>query len=297
MEHRNRAGDKELRGTRNFSGDSAGRPERREMNLPSLESGADKWERRGPLPPLEVNDRRTRSGNTPRSGSGNYNTASRSPSRETPADTGVWRSSKPGAPLSRSESTVTFSVLLTARPDAPPTVSPAQTGSPVVQRRKLNLLPRSEHAPETPAPTDEHRSKSNPFGAARPVDTDSVIKKVEEKLAKEREQKEEQAIKGLSTTSLPSSPTAPRHDKARSNPKQLLRRSSANPPTSSIQNQPDSDTTKILPEQTTADVSDKAWRKVESEATSSEPAPNDDEAGWETVPARGKRVNGVGPRH
>ena len=267
------------------------------MSLFSLESGADKWERRGPLPPLEVNDRRARSGNTSRSGSGNYNAASGSPSRESPAETGDWRSSKPTAPLSRPESAVTFNIRLTECLDTPPAVLPAQASSPVMQRRKLNLLPRSEHAPENTSPTDENRSKSNPFGAARPVDTDSAIKKVEEKLAKEREQKEEQATKGPAIPSLPSSPTAPRHDKTRSNPKQLLRRSSANPHTPSVQNQVDSDTTKILPEQTTSDISDKAWRKVESEATPSESARNDDESGWETVPSRGKRVNGVGARH
>jgi hypothetical protein len=96
-------GEREFRTGRNFSGD-AGRSERREMNLPSLEGG-EKWERRGPLPPLEVNDRRTRSGNTSRSGSGNYNAGNQSPTRESVADTGEWRSSKPAAPIPRPEST------------------------------------------------------------------------------------------------------------------------------------------------------------------------------------------------
>lgn len=108
LEHRNRMGDREFRGSRNFSGDSAGRPERRELNLPSMESGAEKWERRGPLPPLEVNDRRTRSGNTSRSASESYNAPSQSPTRESPADTGDWRSSKPATLPSRSESTHFF---------------------------------------------------------------------------------------------------------------------------------------------------------------------------------------------
>jgi hypothetical protein len=168
-------------------------------------------------------------------------------------------------------------------------------GSPVMQRKRLNLLPRSENAPEKPASADETRSKSNPFGDARPVDTDSVIKKIEEKKAKEREQ--EQAAKGPLT---PSSPTAPRHDKSRQNPKQLLRRSSTNPPTSPPAQDPaEVDVSKVVAEQTAVEVSEKAptsWRKVESQSTPAEATPNDDEAGWETVPSRGKRVNGIGSK-
>jgi hypothetical protein len=168
-----------------------------------------------------------------------------------------------------------------------------------LQRKRLNLLPRSENAPEKPASVDEPRTKSNPFGDARPVDTDSVIKKIEEKMAKEREQ--EQAAKGPPT---PSSPTAPRHDKPRQNPKQLLRRSSANLPTASpAQDQPtpEVDASKVGADQTAVDVSEKAptsWRKVDSQSTPAEATPtgNDDEAGWETVPSRGKRVNGIGSK-
>lgn len=191
--------------------------------------------------------------------------------------------------------------ILTKCLDVPPPVSPAQMGSPVMQRRKLNLLPRSEHAAEKTGPIDETKSKSNPFGDARPVDTDSAIKKVEQKLAKEKEQKEEQASKGPSTPSAPSSPTAPRLDKARSNPKQLLRRSSANPPTGTsppVQDQADNEAAKAaVPEQPVAEGSaaeEKTWRKVDgSQAVTADANPNDDEAGWETVPSRGKRVNGV----
>ena len=52
-------GDREPCSARNFSGDAAGRFERRDMNLISTESGMDKWERRGPLPPLETDRRLT----------------------------------------------------------------------------------------------------------------------------------------------------------------------------------------------------------------------------------------------
>jgi hypothetical protein len=167
-----------------------------------------------------------------------------------------------------------------------------------MQRKRLNLLPRSENAPEKPASVDETRTKSNPFGDARPVDTDSVIKKIEEKKAKEREERgQEQAAKGPPT---PSSPTAPRHDKSRQNPKQLLRRSSANPPSSPpAQDQAEVDVSKVVVEPIAVEVSEKAptsWRKVESQSTPAEATPNDDEAGWETVPSRGKRVNGIGSK-
>jgi len=108
LESRNRM-DREPRMNRNFSSDSSGRPERRDMAPPSIESGVDKWERRGPLPPLETSERRTRTGPTPRSGSSNYgNAPNRSPSRESPADTGEWRSSKPIAPAARDGSKFTL---------------------------------------------------------------------------------------------------------------------------------------------------------------------------------------------
>ena len=105
LESRNRMGDREPRATRNVSGDSIGRPERREMSLLSTESGVDKWERRGPLPPLDTtSDRRSRTGYVSRSGSSSLgNPPNRSPSRESHADTGDWRSSRPLLPLSGAE--------------------------------------------------------------------------------------------------------------------------------------------------------------------------------------------------
>lgn len=103
LESRNRIGDREPRSARNFSGDAAGRSERRDMNLVSTESGMDRWERRGPLPSLET-DRRQRTSNAPRSGSSSFGNASnRSPSRESPADTGEWRTTRPQAPAAKAD--------------------------------------------------------------------------------------------------------------------------------------------------------------------------------------------------
>jgi hypothetical protein len=93
LESRNRMGDRESRPPRNFSNDSVGRSDRRDMALPSTESGLDKWERRGPLPPPETSERRSRTGYGSRSGSASLGT-NRSPSRESPADSGEWRSAK-----------------------------------------------------------------------------------------------------------------------------------------------------------------------------------------------------------
>src|SRR5208282_2829380 len=128
MESRNRMGDREPRVTRNFSGDVSGRAERRDIALPSVESGAEKWERRGPLPPLETSDRRPRTGPTSRSTSSNF--ANRSPSRESPADTAEWRSSKPLPPTTRSDGSIFPYVLNIDVTDTPPPASPSLGGSP-----------------------------------------------------------------------------------------------------------------------------------------------------------------------
>jgi hypothetical protein len=113
LESRNRSGEREPRGTRNFSSDGTNRPERREMALASTESGVEKWERRGPLPPLETSDRRSRTSYSPRSGSGTFtNAPNRSPSRESPADGGEWRVSKPLMPAARSDGSIVLCLMI-----------------------------------------------------------------------------------------------------------------------------------------------------------------------------------------
>ena len=186
-----------------------------------------------------------------------------------------------------------------------------------MQRRKLALLPRSEH-PAEPAPTptgvDDAKSKANPFGAARPVDTDSALKKVEEKLAKEKEHKKEEeekkqeerrASQSEQSTQLKKEQSAPRSEKPRGpHPKQLLRRQSenkTNTPTSKEQ----SEVTPVVAAKAEAQedaISEKtegSWRKQENTVVEAPAAPaqGEEEPGWETVPARGKKVNGIGSRH
>lgn len=50
------------------------------------------------------------------------------------------------------------------------------------ERPRLNLKPRTSDAPRDTGASSG--SKASPFGAARPVDTDTALKRVEEKLTK-----------------------------------------------------------------------------------------------------------------
>lgn len=173
-----------------------------------------------------------------------------------------------------------------------------------MQRKKLTLLPRSEH-PQEPLSTpvsavDEIKPKSNPFGAARPVDTDSALKKVEEKLAKEKEHKEEIiSVKGAAVPPAPTSPTGPRHDKGRQQPKQLLRRPSTNPASGST-GAPRSEIDDVVAakaeaqDEAISEVVESPWRKPDTPVVA---APQEEDAGWETVPSRSKKINGVGAKH
>ena len=164
-----------------------------------------------------------------------------------------------------------------------------------MQRKKLTLLPRSEHPQEHSPTVDEAKTKSNPFGAAKPVDTDSVLKKIEEKLAKEKEHKEELSVKATASNPSQSYTNHPRHEKGRSNPKQLLRRSPANPSQAGGSSETDATAAAKaeIQEDSISEGSKGSWRKPDNAPENSLP----DEPGWETVPARGKKVNGVGQRH
>ncbi|KAF9361734.1 hypothetical protein BGX26_012455 [Mortierella sp. AD094] len=66
-------------------------------------------------------------------------------------------------------------------------------------RRKLELKPRSADAPApaaaAPAAAEAKSNKSSPFGAAKPIDSDEAIRRVEEKLQQEQREKKEAAEK------------------------------------------------------------------------------------------------------
>ena len=176
-----------------------------------------------------------------------------------------------------------------------------------MQRKKLTLLPRTEH-PQEPTSTTvsavagEAKTKSNPFGAARPVDTDSALKKVEEKLAKEKEHKEDAvAAKAAAVSPVPSPPTLTRQDKGKQQPKQLLRRPSANAAVGG-NGAPRSEVDEVVAAKAEAQEEsisepqavESSWRKTDIQVPA---APQEEEAGWETVPTRSKKINGVGAKH
>lgn len=62
-------------------------------------------------------------------------------------------------------------------------------------RKKLELQPRSADASAAAAPAEAKGSKANPFGDAKPVNNDDVIRRVEEKLNQEQQEKKEAAEK------------------------------------------------------------------------------------------------------
>ncbi|KAF9545046.1 hypothetical protein EC957_011287 [Mortierella hygrophila] len=61
-------------------------------------------------------------------------------------------------------------------------------------RKKLELKPRSAEAPAAAA-ANNSAVKSSPFGAAKPIDSDEAIRRVEEKLKQEQQEKKEAADK------------------------------------------------------------------------------------------------------
>ncbi|KAI0636185.1 hypothetical protein C8Q77DRAFT_1102013 [Trametes polyzona] len=79
--------------------------------------------------------------------------------------------------------------------------------TPQMGRRKLELLPRSSSSTTsaTPSPlaspNPSNTSRSNPFGAARPVDVTAREAAVEQKIEKEREEVREKVAHSMSRTS------------------------------------------------------------------------------------------------
>ncbi|CAK5268591.1 unnamed protein product [Mycena citricolor] len=105
-----------------------------------------------------------------------------------------WRTSRPKAVSSTSRRCFAAAFI----PGAD--VSPANSSTPPtpqLSRRKLELLPRSGSASNVPSPLSSPKigptppasatSRSNPFGAARPVDSANREKEVEERIEKDRE--------------------------------------------------------------------------------------------------------------
>ncbi|KAH9941361.1 hypothetical protein B0H21DRAFT_753305 [Amylocystis lapponica] len=109
------------------------------------------------------------------------------PARDTLADEGEWR--RPQA-ISRNSTSPNNST--------PPT--------PQLTRRKLELLPRSGGGStpsplSSPNPANPSSHRSNPFGAAKPVDVSAKEQAVADRLEKEREVTKERITHSMSRTS------------------------------------------------------------------------------------------------
>lgn len=59
----------------------------------------------------------------------------------------------------------------------------------------MELKPRSAEAPAPASAAEVKSNKSSPFGAAKPIDSDEAIRRVEEKLKQEQREKKEAADK------------------------------------------------------------------------------------------------------
>ncbi|CAI6340922.1 unnamed protein product [Periconia digitata] len=169
------------------------------------------WERKGPLspvpgptggPPREGGRVRSNEGGprerrqSPAWGEGRSNDGSRPPRREfqerpqverqptAPELDNQWRSKMRPDATAKSPS---------ATPDVSTPSSPAPQAAAPATRPRLNLQKRtvSEVEPAPLTSTSEAGSKSNPFGAARPIDTAARDREIEEKKALALRQKKE----------------------------------------------------------------------------------------------------------
>lgn len=181
------------------------RPGRRAYEQPADGKMRDfsSWERKGPLSPTMAPPQMAREGGRPRSreapqfrkaspawGEGRSQDGSRPPRRE-------FQERAPAIDRAPTAPELDNQWRARMRPDAPvqapapvaeePVTSPTTTGPPPTAaaappnvRPKLNLQKRTV-AEATASPTTSGDSKSSPFGGARPIDTFSREKEVEEK--------------------------------------------------------------------------------------------------------------------
>lgn len=198
--------------------------------------------------------------------------------------------------------------------DTPETSTPS---SPVPQnaapagRPRLNLAKRTVSEAEPAAAPASVDSKSNPFGAARPIDTAAREREVEEKrqLAlrqkkeadeKAREERKAKEAAEKAKASVPPTPTAEKSNEAEK-PVEILRRSegeSEEAPVDAPANGEIVDDKAVKPTEVERDApvkSEGSWRKPSAPAA---PAPSTTEKleddGWSTVPAKSSKKQGRG---
>ncbi|PSN66100.1 hypothetical protein BS50DRAFT_574560 [Corynespora cassiicola Philippines] len=196
-----RTSDRGGGGFRNFeAGSDAGSERGERRRAPFASDGKERdfgnWERRGPLSPVAPTGSfreggRARGNDGPRErrqspawGEGRSNDGSRPPRREfqdkpnyerqptAPELDNQWRSRMQPDGQAKSP---------TATPDASVPSSPAARPAAPAQRPRLNLTKRTVSEAEPALASSTSESKSNPFGAARPIDTAAREREIEEK--------------------------------------------------------------------------------------------------------------------
>ncbi|OLL25139.1 putative RNA-binding protein sce3 [Neolecta irregularis DAH-3] len=137
------------------------------QSAPERDGLGGNWERKGPLPAISRHERSEQSYSSRSREGSDFISRGERLDEPTRADAGAWRSSRPVQ-------------------EAPGTTS-TQT-----ERKPLSLKPRSSGTATPPTvPEASKSSKASPFGSAKPIDSDSAIKKIEEKL--EHKQREQEA--------------------------------------------------------------------------------------------------------
>lgn len=304
------------------------------------------WERKGPLSPVAPagpfrEEGRVRSNDGPRErrqsptwGEGRSNDGSRPPRREfsdrpqyerqptAPELDNQWRSKMRPDPQVKSP---------TDTPDASVPSSPAPQPAVPATRPRLNLQKRTvSEAPETPAASAHGDPKSNPFGAARPIDTAAREREVEEKRqlairqkkeaddrVREEKKAKEAAEKSVTSprTEAPPTPSTEKNeggdaDKPRANFEILQREGEegdAVPPEVKVADAPANgdivDDKAVKPKEVVRDPKlDNSWRRKSNTSAATTPTTEAmDEDGWSTVTkpnknqGRGGRRGGGGP--
>jgi len=127
-----------------------------------------------------------------------------------------------------------------ATPDTSVPSSPAPTPAAPAVRPRLNLAKRTVSEAEPALASSSSDSKSNPFGAARPIDTAAREKEVEEKRQLALRQKKEQedkareekkardaAAKSEKEKAVPATPTSPKEPSSKASKENGIEEKSA----------------------------------------------------------------------
>lgn len=303
------------------------------------------WERKGPLSPVPPTGPmreggRVRSNDGPRAerrqspgwGEGRSQEGSRPPRREfqerpqydrqptAPELDNQWRSKmRPDASAKSPSGT----------PDASVPSSPAPQPAAPATRPRLNLQKRTVTDVEPALPSANSESKSNPFGAARPIDTAAREKEIEEKRqlalrqkkeaddkAREEKKAKEAAEKVAGREKSAGTPATPIAEKSKENGSEeksatrnyeILRREGQGEGEGEGEEEEDDaddangdiiDDKAVKPKEVVRDApkSEGTWRRKSSTpaAAAGTTTENLEDDGWSTVPANAKKSKGRG---